>query len=151
MSIRRGPWPKSFQVSQHIKQMSLSSLCYIASFVFSSQASHVVSQRELMLITQSMWPLDGTALQSSCLGMFGKLTAFVVLQQFVYLALITNPLNLWSQGSIWESSGHVVSGLHLRRTKRWAASVSRREWDWPALYHPESLGTPATRTDEALL
>lgn len=67
--------------------MSLSSLYYIAYFVLSSQALHVVSQRELMLITQSMWPLDGTALQSSCLGMFGKLTA---LSPMLYLFYFNN-------------------------------------------------------------
>lgn len=32
-------------------------------------------------------------------------------------SLLTQPLHLRWQGSLWEGSGHVVSGLHLRRAE----------------------------------
>lgn len=63
----------------------------------------------------------------------------------------TNPLNPCWQGSLREGGGHVVGGLHLGRAERRAAPVPRRERDRPALHHPESVGTPPTRADEALL
>lgn len=77
-----------------------------------------------MPITPSMWPLDGTALQSSCSGT-SPIVFFLVLSSLTYhfssysyaWPSSTNPLNLWSQGSLREGSGHVVSGLHLRRAE----------------------------------
>lgn len=45
----------------------------------------------------------------------------------------------------------MVSGLHIRRAERRAASVPGRERDRPALYHPESAGPPTIGADEALL
>lgn len=130
-----------------------SSLFYIASSDFSCQALHGISLRALMPITLSMWPLGGTALQSSCWGTSRVLRVFIISQRKSVTTLTErmltncNPL----QGPLREGSGHVVSGLHLRGTEWWAASVPGREWDRSALHHPESVGTSATRADEALL
>lgn len=110
MSIQRGPWWKSFLVSQHVEPMKTSSLDRIASCVFRCQASHAVSQRELMLITPSTWPLDGTALQSSCSGMAATLTTVSVLLDaalanippltFASRAPYGKAVDMWSVGCI---------------------------------------------------
>lgn len=97
-------------VSQHVEPMKTSSLDRIASCVFRCQASRAVSQRELMLITPSTWPLDGTALQSSCSGMAPTLTTVSVLlnaalsnmppQTFASRAPYGKAVDMWSVGCI---------------------------------------------------
>lgn len=72
-----------------------------------------------MPITPSTWPLDGTALRSCCSGTSGVL--FIVSARLVSRALFRRffheALPLWSQGSLREGGGHVVSGLHPGRAE----------------------------------
>lgn len=63
-----------------------------------------------------------------------------------------NSNEVWlSQSSIWEGGGHVVGGVYFGRTEWWAAPVSWREWNRPALHHSKGVGPFTTRADEAVL
>ena len=63
---------------------------------------------------------------------------------------LTVPLS-FLQCPLWEGRGHVVSGVHSWGAQWRPAPVPRREWDRPALHHPEGSGPTASGADEALL
>lgn len=71
MSVHRGARPKSFLGVSACRAYQKTPHYALLLPVFSCQALHVISLRGLMPITPSMWPLDGTALQSSCSGTSG--------------------------------------------------------------------------------
>lgn len=77
-----------------------------------------------MPITPSMWPLDGTAPRSSCLGTSARRTGCML---SVTVRDHRTPQMCFSQGSLREGGGHVVSGLHPGRAERRAATVPGRE------------------------
>lgn len=160
MSIQGRPRLNSFfRCLSMCSLWNSTSLHYIASSVLSCQALRAISQREPMPITPSTWPLDGTALRSSCSGTsrvfhhlcWGARRLAHLVSRALFRRFSHEALPLWSQGSLREGGGHVVSGLHPGRAEWRAASVPGRERDRPALHHPESVGTPATGADEALL
>lgn len=68
MSVHRGARLKSFLGVSACRAYQKAPHYALLLPVFSCQALHVISLRGLMPITPSMWPLDGTALQSSCSG-----------------------------------------------------------------------------------